>query len=291
MERNRQGIRQKSLFNRNPYRVKRKKSILRNGVFWLSILSVMIIAGFLYLFCSSDFFQTKEIKISGNSKASGEEIERIIKENLNEKILFFSTENIFLLNSKRINQEILKKIPQISDLKIRKKFWGILSVSVTERMAIAVICQNIEEENKNCFFVDKEGVVFEPIVNAVNEGKQKLLGNHLNLPELKMSSPTDIFLGKKVLWKERLSDLFKTESALKNINVIIREIKIISNDRVDFQTEEGWQIFFNSEKDMQRQMTKLKTILEKEIPAEKRTGLEYIDLRFGNFAPYKYRSL
>ncbi|PIP23115.1 MAG: hypothetical protein COZ91_01740 [Candidatus Nealsonbacteria bacterium CG_4_8_14_3_um_filter_39_7] len=291
MERNRQGIRQKSLFNRNPYRVKRKKSILRNGVFWLSILSVMIIAGFLYLFCSSDFFQTKEIKISGNSKASGEEIERIIKENLNEKILFFSTENIFLLNSKRINQEILKKFPQISDLKIRKKFWGILSVSVTERMAIAVICQNIEEENKNCFFVDKEGVVFEPIVNAVNEGKQKLLGNHLNLPELKMSSPTDIFLGKKVLWKERLSDLFKTESALKNINVIIREIKIISNDRVDFQTEEGWQIFFNSEKDMQRQMTKLKTILEKEIPAEKRTGLEYIDLRFGNFAPYKYRSL
>jgi len=291
MERNRQGIRQKSLFNRNPYRVKRKKSILRNGVFWLSILSVMIIAGFLYLFCSSDFFQTKEIKISGTSKASGEEIERIIKENLNEKILFFSTENIFLLNSKRINQEILKKFPQISDLKIRKKFWGILSVSVTERMAIAVICQNIEEENKNCFFVDKEGVVFEPIVNAVNEGKQKLLGNHLNLPELKMSSPTDIFLGKKVLWKERLSDLFKTESALKNINVIIREIKIISNDRVDFQTEEGWQIFFNSEKDMQRQMTKLKTILEKEIPAEKRTGLEYIDLRFGNFAPYKYRSL
>jgi len=291
MERNRQGIRQKSLFNRNPYRVKRKKSILRNGVFWLSILSVMIIAGFLYLFCSSDFFQTKEIKISGNSKASGEEIERIIKENLNEKILFFSTENIFLLNSKRINQEILKKFPQISDLKIRKKFWGILSVSVTERMAIAVICQNIEEENKNCFFVDKEGVVFEPIVNAVNEGKQKLLGNHLNLPELKMSSPTDIFLGKKVLWKERLSDLFKTESALKNINVIIREIKIISNDRVDFQTEEGWQIFFNPEKDMQRQMTKLKTILEKEIPAEKRTGLEYIDLRFGNFAPYKYRSL
>jgi len=291
MERNRQGIRQKSLFNRNPYRVKRKKSILRNGVFWLSILSVMIIAGFLYLFCSSDFFQTKEIKISGNSKASGEEIERIIKENLNEKILFFSTENIFLLNSKRINQEILKKFPQISDLKIRKKFWGILSVSVTERMAIAVICQNIEEENKNCFFVDKEGVVFEPIVNAVNEGKQKLLGNHLNLPELKMSSPTDIFLGKKVLWKERLSDLFKTESALKNINVIIREIKIISNDRVDFQTEEGWQIFFNSEKDMQRQMTKLKTILEKEIPAEKRTGLEYIDLRFGNFAPYRYRSL
>ena len=291
MERNRQGIRQKSLFNRNPYRVKRKKSILRNGVFWLSILSVMIIAGFLYLFCSSDFFQTKEIKISGNSKASGEEIERIIKENLNEKILFFSTENIFLLNSKRINQEILKKFPQISDLKIRKKFWGILSVSVTERMAIAVICQNIEEENKNCFFVDKEGVVFEPIVNAVNEGKQKLLGNHLNLPELKMSSPTDIFLGKKVLWKERLSDLFKAESALKNINVIIREIKIISNDRVDFQTEEGWQIFFNSEKDMQRQMTKLKTILEKEIPAEKRTGLEYIDLRFGNFAPYKYRSL
>jgi len=251
----------------------------------------MIIAGFLYLFCSSDFFQTKEIKISGNSKASGEEIERIIKENLNEKILFFSTENIFLLNSKRINQEILKKFPQISDLKIRKKFWGILSVSVTERMAIAVICQNIEEENKNCFFVDKEGVVFEPIVNAVNEGKQKLLGNHLNLPELKMSSPTDIFLGKKVLWKERLSDLFKAESALKNINVIIREIKIISNDRVDFQTEEGWQIFFNSEKDMQRQMTKLKTILEKEIPAEKRTGLEYIDLRFGNFAPYKYRSL
>ncbi|OQX00910.1 hypothetical protein BWK69_00435 [Candidatus Parcubacteria bacterium A4] len=277
-------------FRRKPHRIKREIPLLKNGAFWIVVLITIAIVGFLYFFFSSDFFQTKKIEISGNSKVFGDEIEKITQENLKEKILFFSTENIFLLNSKRINEEILKKFPQIAEIKIKNKFWGILSISVTERIAIAIICQNIEEKNKNCFFIDKEGIVFEPIVSAITEGRQKLLGNSLNLPELKMSSPTDIFLGKKVFWEGRLSDLFKVESTLKNLDVVIKEIKIISNERVDFQTEEGWQAFFDPEKDLQWQLTKLKTMLEKEIPVEKRIGLEYIDLRFGNFAPYKYKS-
>jgi len=72
-------------------------------------------------------------------------------------------------------------------------------------------------------------------------------------------------------------------------NLKILEVSIISEERLNAKTSEGWEIYFNLEGDINWQLTKLGAVLEKEIPPEKRENLEYIDLRFGNFAPFKYR--
>ena len=50
---------------------------------------------------------------------------------------------------------------------------------------------------------------------------------------------------------------------------------------------EGWEIYFTQEEDRSWQETKLREVLEKQIPPEKRSRLQYIDVRFGNQAYVK----
>ena len=45
----------------------------------------------------------------------------------------------------------------------------------------------------------------------------------------------------------------------------------------------------NPQERVEWQLTKLEVNLKEEIPPESRKNLEYIELRFGNFAPYKYK--
>ena len=65
---------------------------------------------------------------------------------------------------------------------------------------------------------------------------------------------------------------------------------IIFSEHLNVKTSEDWEVYLNPQEDINWQLTKLGAVLEEEIPLEKRKDLEYIELRFGNFAPYKYRS-
>ena len=64
---------------------------------------------------------------------------------------------------------------------------------------------------------------------------------------------------------------------------------IVSDEKLTGLTTEDWEVYFNLQKDIEWQLTKLRAVLEEKIPPEKRKDLEYIELRFGNFAPFKYK--
>jgi len=97
-------------------------------------------------------------------------------------------------------------------------------------------------------------------------------------------------LGNKVIEKEFLSSILDTESKLENnLKIPVEEVLVVSDERINLKTSEGWEIYLNPKGDVDWQLTKLSEVLEKEIPLEKRGNLQYIELRFGNFAPYKYQ--
>lgn len=283
---------------RKPHRVKKRKSILKNRFFWLGILILIIFGGVFYLICLHSFFQIKEIKISGNSafteatadkqKVLFNEIQKIVNEKINQKVLFFSSKSIFLINLKIIKKEISKKISQIEEVNLNRKFPNSLVLEIKERKPVAVFCPI--SEGLNCFFINKEGIVFES-----TERKEEFI-------TLKKEVSEEIYLGKKVINEEQLSKILEVEKKLKEeLKILSEEILVVSEEGFiplespsfltgfDVKTSEGWQIYFNLREDLAWQLTKLKAVLEKEIPQEKRKNLEYIDIRFGNFAPYKYR--
>jgi len=257
---------------RKPYRVKKKKPIFRDRFFWLGILIFVVIVGIFYLICFSPFFQIKEIKISGNQKVPTGDLENIIQNQIVRNLFFSQTKSIFLVNLNIIKTATLEKFPQLAKINLKRSFPDTMLIEIEERKPIAIFCQ--EEQY---FFIDGEGIIFEEVSEA---DPQWLQIKNLTLT-------TNSKLGEEAIKKEKLSQVLEIESKVKG-NLKILEVSIISEERLNAKTSEGWEIYFNLESDLNWQLTKLGAVLEKEIPLEKRENLEYIDLRFGNLAPFKY---
>jgi len=255
---------------RRPYKVKRKKSILKNRFFWLGILILIVFIAIFYFLILSPVFKIKEIKISGNQKVLTTDIENTV-----QKVLSSEGKNIFILNTEKIKNEISFNFPQIGQVKVKKELPDGLIIAIEERKPVAVFCHNV-----NYFLTDKEGIIFEQIPEAMND-------------YLKIQNPSlnkDLKLGDRAVEEEQMAQILAIESKLReDLKIPLIGVSIISEKRFNLETLEGWEVYLNPEGDLNWQLTKLKAVLEEEIPLEKRKDLEYIELRFGNFAPYKYR--
>jgi len=260
---------------RKPYKVKRKKSIISYRFFWLGILIFVILFSIFYFLFFSQTFQIEKIIITGEKKVSKENLKLLVEEKLEKKMFFLNTRNIFLVNLNEIKENILNSFPHIAEVEIGRGFPDALNVIVVERFDLAVWCQA-----EQCFLVDNEGVIFEEIFDIDPEVFQ--IKNLTLVSELKLRD--------KVIEKEKLNQILDIKSKLKdNLKILLTAITIISEKRLNIETSEGWGIYFNSEENIEWQLTKLRAVLEEEILPENRKNLEYIDLRFGNLAPYKYR--
>jgi len=258
---------------RKPYRIKRKKSIFLNRFFGLGILFLIILGLIFYFFIFHSTFQIKEIKISGTEKVAVEEIRNLIEKEIEQKILFFPTKSIFLVNSNKIKEGIFSKFPQISEINLKREYPNILIAEIEERKPAAIFNQNGEY-----FFIDKEGIIFEET--------PQFLENYLKIKNFLLKEK--IKLGDKAIEKKTISQILDIEKKLKEIDIKVKEFIIVSEERLNAKTSEGWEIYFNPKEDLNWQITELSLVLEKQIPPKKRKNLEYIDLRFSKIF-YKYK--
>lgn len=256
---------------RKPYRIKMKKPISQNRFFRLGVISFVFVVLGCYLLFFSKLFQVKEIIIAGEEKVSKEELKLFIEEKLEAEILFFETKGIFAINLKEIRSAILNKFPKIAAVEIHRGIPDALNVVVIERIGIAKWCKE-----ETCFLLDKEGVIFEEIdleteIIKITDGQELALA-----------------LGEKVIEKKLLSQIMEIERKLKeDLKIQLQEVLLVSSERINIKTSEGWKIYLNPQQDIEWQLTKLNAVLEEELSPERRRELEYIELRFGNFAPYK----
>jgi len=257
---------------RKPYRIKKRKSIFRNKNFWFLVLAFIIVGVLFYVFIFLETFQVKKIIITGENKTSVAELKTNVGNNLENELLFFKTKSIFLVDINNIKKDILSDFPQIAEVEIKRGYPDALNIVVMERKETAA--WGLEEVY---FLVDGEGVIFEecsPDTELIKIVDKK------NTPPLE--------LGKKVIEKDYLEKILEAEKKLTNeLKIEVREMIVFSDD-FQAKTLEGWKIYFSPREDLDWQLTKLNLVLEQEIPPERRKDLEYIELRFGNFAPYKY---
>lgn len=250
---------------RKPYRVKRKKPILRRYFFRLGVLFFIFAVVLFYFLFFSEIFQVQKIIVTGEETVAKDSLKSLVEEKLENKILFFKTKSIFLIDVQDIRKDILDKFPQIIEVEISRGFFDALNIAVIERLALAVWCQD-----EGCFLLDNRGVIFEkapPEIDLIKIIDKQYIG--------------PFALGEKVIEEELLSRIFGIESKLMgNLKISITEVSIISNERLDAETSEDWKIFFNLQGDLDWQITELGLVLVKQIPLERRRGLEYIDLRF-----------
>jgi len=274
---------------KKPYRVKKKKPIFHSRFFWLGLFILVIFGAIFYLVVFAPFFQIKEIIIIGNEKVSTEEIKSILEQKINRQVAFFSSKSIFLSNLKETEKKILEKFPQILTINLKRTFPDILIAEIKERLPVGTWCQTCSEDcqpclagcqDNECFYFDEFGIVFE-------KNPQKL-----QPPIIKPENPNpDLALGKLIIEQKYLDAILKIDKDLeKNLNLSIEDF-IISGDGKNLTVflSEGWQIFFDLDSDISEQIFNLELVLKEKIPPEKRTNLQYINLRFGTKVYYKYK--
>jgi len=258
---------------RKPHRVKRRKSILKSRFFWLTILILVFLGLFFYFLFFSPFFQVKNIFISGAEKISSSEIKNFVQNKLEKKILFLRTKSIFLININEIEKEVLKNFPPVAEIKIGRKFPDVLNINLVERSPLANFCQA-----EKCFLLDKEGIIFEE-----SEPKADLIkivdGQKEKIPKL----------GEPMIENDYLEKILKIQKYIQEeLKIEIEEFTVFER-RLNLKTKEGWEIYFDPREDINWQLTKLNLVLKEKIPSEKRKDLEYIELRFGDLATFRYR--
>ena len=261
----------KKKYYKKPYRIKRKKSIFKNRFFWLGILLLIIIGSLFYFLFLYPFFDVKEIIISGNEKVKKEEIENLVKEQIQTDFKFLKNKNINLIKLKEIDKILLENFPQIARVSSKKELPDAIIIEIEERKPAVVF-----KQNNNWFFADKEGIIFQQINDEVatqTAEQMTIIQNSLLTKDLK--------LGERIAEKEIISQIIDLESKLKeDLKIPLKELTIVSEERLNAKTLEGWEIYFNLKGDLNWQILKLKAVLENRIPPEKRGNINYIDLRF-----------
>lgn len=263
---------------RKPHQFKKKKSIIRNRFFWRGILIFVFIISLFYFLFLSKTFQVEMITVSGEEKVSTEGIKLLVEKKLENKILFFKTKSIFLVNLDEIKNDILNNFPQTAEVEIGRGFPDALNILVIERLSLVTWCQG-----ENCFLLDNEGVIFE------EAQPEEVLPKITDKQKISAVSP-----GEKVIEKENLNLILEIERKIKeNLKIDVVEFIIVSEERLNVKTAEGWEIYLNFKEDINWQLTKLNLILEERIPPEKRRNVEYIDLRFEKvyIFPETYQSM
>ncbi len=260
---------------RKPHQYKRKKPIFKNRFFWLGILILIFLFFIFYFLFFSKTFQVEKIIVAGLEKVSSQELKVFVEEKLENKIFFLKTKSIFSVKLNKIKKDILDSFPQIAEVEIRRGIPNYLSLLLIERLGIANWCQE-----EKCFLLDNEGVIFEEVLLKTD------LVKIIDKQSLKSFN-----LGEKVIEKDKLSKIvLEIAPELKtNLKIPLKEFVIVSNEKLEVFTIEDWKIYFNLQGDLGWQITKLRAVLEEKIPPEKRKDLEYIELRFGNLAPFKYK--
>src|SRR6056297_176286 len=257
---------------RKPHKIKRKKAFYKKNYFWISIALILIGAELIFLVCFCSFFKIREIKITGNEKIEDQKLTNFVWDKIEKRLLVWSSKSIILANTSRLKEELKISYPYIAEVRINREFPDGLKLDIRKRNPKLIWCS----KNK-CFKTDKTGIIFD---NIIQNKELTLL-----IDKTRKEIPS---LGTKVLNEEEIGKIFDIKERIKEYNIPISNF-VIEMEKLTLKTKEGWEVYFALEKDIEWQLTKLKADLEKEISEEQRKKLEYIELRFGNFAPYKFK--
>lgn len=269
---------------RKPHSFKNKKNLLRNKFFWFGILIFILFCGFIYLIYFSSFFQIKEIIIKkedilespGITFVSDEtvgSIRSLADENANGRVIFINTRSIFIFNSGYLEKQITENYKQLYIIKVRKHWPDKIDINLGRK--VGVVSLKIGE---NYLLLDENGEIFGE-ANLINKDGLPILVK----PDYFLSS------GEKVLSAEKLIKILEVRDKLSSLNIEVSEFLIFSKDKLIISTIEGWDIYMTTQSDIDWQITKLRAVLEEKIPLERRGDLEYVEVRFGNLAPIKYK--
>jgi len=282
------------------------------------VVFILVFIYFIYYFFYSNAFQITDVKIEGREDISEYAIRNIINEQMSDSRFFvFSQGNLLAFNKSKAKKNI-KKSYVLDELQINKDFPHTLTIKIKEKVSTVVWVSGGEEEKKY-YYIDLDGVVLGEIsteeVERLFSGKkinveaQENVVDVANLENEAERGESGAVLDETPATFPIIYDLSNSDTNVKDqildpktINFIIdlalkwpevlpeKKIEHFAapepgNTRVNVVTEEDWSAYFESGKDLDKQLSNLKLVLSEKIKDP--TKINYIDLRFEDRIYYK----
>lgn len=233
-----------------------------------TLAGVAVLGTVFYFVCVSHYFWAGEIRVSGASQVSADEISAVIN-NLSQKRFFLVPENSLLfLSPARANSILTKAEPVIESVKVKRTWPDKISFEITERTPALVL-----SSGGTNYLIDDQGFVI------------KQVGPETTLMEINDSVQEDIPVGSTLGGKLIPFVLSMQSQWPSKVQVPLSSAKIPGkgSTEVEFISAEGWSVFFSTDRPVTSQLANLSGLLAHQIGAN-RVKLAYVDLRLAKWA-------
>jgi cell division septal protein FtsQ len=217
-----------------------------------------------------------DTKVNGNSSISTGSISDIVETGLNTKYLWFiPTDNWLLIRRSEIENQILNSYPRINSAKISFKNLNDIEVNVLDREPAYLWCNN-----SACYFVDKLGFIFDTAPDLKPNPYIELFGLITDNPVRKSYLP------------EKFSDISGFLSSLTNLKLNPISFTAIDGSEYEISLFDGGKIMLNDSTSFSKYVKNIQALIDNgylKTDAASLKKLDYIDLRYGNKVPIKFK--
>ncbi len=236
-----------------------------------------------YVVLFSPYLILKEPEITGLEHIDRASFLETVESELDQKYLRSIARNRYgLIRSKALEQTLQNRYPLIRSIEVRQVFPDTVLISLEERETLLLWCTD-----DTCVHILEDGSgipVTDVYQTEENQSRTLVLrdmsGQSLLNEEKRFESE---WITMPVLFKRSLQEQFSLE--------IEKEMSFSSRfaNEIRVKTKSGFEIFFGTKVPLESSLSALALLLEKEIPKERQSELEYIDLRTENKVFYRYR--
>jgi cell division septal protein FtsQ len=251
------------------------------------LLFYILLLGFVgvlvYVLFFSQYLHLTDVRVSGTEELSNEQIVQAVMSSLEGKHLGIIPKNNFLF----VTQGNIKKLLEgdfkmIRSVDASKTFPNTLAVTVEERKALLIWCQNAE----HCFMIDEKGVAY----SQADFNSPEILQNHLL--KITDASSRDVKIGENILddviveYVPQIKDALAGEG-FETTGEYFMPSRVA--DEITVKTGQNVDVLLSTQIPLDKTIRTLGLVLKKQISHEQRGDLVYLDLRSENKVFYKFK--
>ena len=270
-----------------PARKKTRKSPVPPSRTGLAIAGVLLLWGTLlstvaYLVLFSPYLALSNPVIDGRDRIESQVFEDVLNQELHKKYLGkIDRQRFFLLRPRALEQVLRDRFPLIREVTVSRTFPDRFSIALTERSALLLWCID------TCFHIREDGTVMPK--TAVYDEEANQVRTITIRDESLESIPSEgvVFDPSFVALPSEIRTALEEELGIET-SPELRVTSRFSNE-LRVRTVTGWEIYFATDLPVEKSLSALSLLLEKEISSERQNDLLYIDLRTENRVFYRFQ--
>lgn len=272
-----------------PGKPKPRRPFARRVLVIPGLIAALAVLGFgLWYLLNLPYLRVDEVEVVGVRQVSAGDIERAVRDDLSGAVwLLFPRASFFLVSTGALERRLRERFREIQEIDVSKRFPDRLTARVTERTLWGVYCVRSSstvppgqagEPAHDCAYLDTRGVAYEELSRFAG----------WLLPVIYGAAPPR--LGDPAVPAGTLELFNGARAALASLGGELLSLSrsTTTPDDVRLALAEGWSVWVTASRPIPEWMNILKTVLEKEI-GERRSELDYMDLRFGAKVFYKFK--